>query len=196
MPNGGVIAFSGSSFFSIINKDTLYSDGAAKYYGGSQLYGIIFKTTNGGLNWGYQQPDTSINPICCFGYPYFINSNTGWFSNIKTTNGGGPIIYTEIKNISVEHPTEYQLLQNFPNPFNPSTTIEFYLPRNANVELKVFDVTCKTILRVIDNFHLQQGYHSYKIDDFNSLGLSSGMYFYQLTINNSKTFTKKMIFLK
>jgi hypothetical protein len=145
-------------------------------------------------------PDTSFNKD--YGFPFFLNSNSGWFTNIKTTNGGGPIIYTEIKNISVEHPTEYQLMQNYPNPFNPTTTIEFYLPRRASVNLSIYDISGKRVFTIINNFQLVNGYHSYRIDAFETLGLSSSNYFYRITVydikNNNVLFvnTKKMLYIK
>lgn len=183
----------------IINKDIIYASGGSYSFSSSVYRNVIFKTTNGGNNWGYQMPDTTNGLF--YAVADFLNENTGWLINAYTTNGGGPIIYTEIKNIIVEHPEEYQLMQNYPNPFNPSTTIDFYLPHKANVELKIFDISGKTVLRIIDNFQLQQGYHSYKVNDFNSLGLSSGMYFYRLTAsdNSSKisfTETKRLVYLK
>ncbi|MCX6156902.1 MAG: T9SS type A sorting domain-containing protein [Ignavibacteriae bacterium] len=192
-------SFSAFNGVKIINKDILYASNGSYSFTSSVYRDVIFKTTNGGNNWGYQMPDTTNGLF--YAVADFLNENTGWLINAYTTNGGGPIIYTEIKNIIVEHPTEYQLMQNYPNPFNPSTTIDFYLPHKASVELKVFDISGKTVLRIIDNFQLKQGYHSYKVDDFNSLGLSSGMYFYRLTAsdNSSKTSfteTKRLVYLK
>jgi photosystem II stability/assembly factor-like uncharacterized protein len=200
IPSDSHLIFTGLCNFIAINKDTLFSDIGTYDFGNGIYRGVVFKTTNGGTNWGYQLPDTSYR-LFNFSKLSFINGNTGWSSNIHTNNGGGPIIFTEIKNIVVEHPERSQLKQNYPNPFNPSTTIDFYLPHKSVVELKIFDITGKTVLRIIDNFHLQQGYHSYKIDDFNSLGLSSSTYFYRLTaFDNSKdamyTETKRMIYLK
>ena len=169
-------------YFRILNKDTIFSDGGSFKLWNNTYRGIVLVTTNSGVNWGYQIPDTLTQPYEGFGHPEFVNSNTGWFSNLHTTNGGGPIIFTEIKHISVEHPEKYQLFQNFPNPFNPSTTIEFYLPQNAYVNLSIFDISGKRIYTVINNFHLVGGYHSYRIDAFETLGLPSGMYFYSLAV--------------
>jgi photosystem II stability/assembly factor-like uncharacterized protein len=200
LPSNFVFTSYATNFY-IINKDTLFLAGGDKYYGGTQLYGIVFKTTNGGLNWGYQQPDTATNPKWGYFAPSFINELTGWFSNIYTTNKGGPIIYTEIKNIFVEKPDEFKLYQNYPNPFNPNTTIDFYLPEKAKVSLLIFDISGRTVLRVVDNFYLTNGYHSFKVDAFNTLEISSGIYFYKLTATNKTgkqqySETKRMIYLK
>jgi photosystem II stability/assembly factor-like uncharacterized protein len=201
IPNEPHLNNSFSAFYGvkIINKDTLYAQGGAYSFSGSNYKGVIFKTTNGGGTWGYQMPDTSFGMF--YGLGDFINSNTGWFTNIHTTNGGGPIIYTEIKNVTVEQPEKFQLFQNYPNPFNPSTTIDFYLPEKSIVKLEIYDITGKTIFKIIDNFQLQPGYHSYKIDEFNSLGISTGTYFYKLSAHNISsqivyTTTKRMLYIK
>jgi len=198
--NNSINSFSFWNFY-ILNKDTVYSDGGTVRIWNNSLRGIVFITTNAGTNWGYQLPDTLTQPFVGFGCPDFINANTGWLTNIHTTNGGGPIIYTEIKNVTVEQPEKFQLFQNYPNPFNPSTTIDFYLPEKSIVKLEIYDITGKTIFKIIDNFQLQPGYHSYKIDEFNSLGISTGTYFYKLSAHNISsqivyTTTKRMLYIK
>ncbi|HEY5536101.1 MAG TPA: T9SS type A sorting domain-containing protein, partial [Ignavibacteria bacterium] len=164
------------------------------------------KTTNGGINWGYQETvDTSYH----FGGGdaiYFINSTSGWMygsgDGVHTTNGGGPIIYTDISNNSINLPNTFVLKQNYPNPFNPTTTIEFSLSRDSYVKLKIFDISGKIIFTVINDFLLYAGNHKYTIDAFNTLGLSSGVYFYRLEATgrnkNNEVFieTKKMLMIK
>ena len=87
--------------------------------------------------------------------------------------------------------SNFKLFQNFPNPFNPSTTISYDLPTNDFVTLKIYDVLGNEITTLI-NEEQQAGFH--KID-FNASSLSSGMYFYTLQSNN-KTLTNKMILIK
>jgi hypothetical protein len=187
--------------FKVLNTDIIYSDAAEIHLPNNRVFGIVFKTTNGGLNWGYQLPDTTTLPLYGYLNPEFLNNDTGWFVNLHTTNGGGPITFTTVKNNSVENPGKYNLYQNYPNPFNPSTTIDFYLPRSSEVYLRIFDITGRLVYKVIEGFRLEQGLHSYRIEGFSSLGLSSGIYFYRLTANDThgKTVykeTKKMIFNK
>jgi photosystem II stability/assembly factor-like uncharacterized protein len=194
------IIWNGFNSFFIVNKDTIYSDYGTMYFGNNIYKGIIYKTTNGGLNWGYQLPDTSHNRE--FTWPFFINGLTGWFTNIKTLNGGGPIIYTDIVKLGEKKTTKFELMQNYPNPFNPTTTIRFYLPQRANVYLTIYDINGRKIYTIINNFQLMNGYHSYCIEAFETLGLSSGTYFYRITASDTKsgktlfTGTKKMLFVK
>jgi hypothetical protein len=166
---------------------------------------LIWKTTNGGTNWGYQEPDSSLQ-INIANTVNFINSNTGWVygggNGAHTTNGGGPIIFTEINSHSSNIPESFELKQNYPNPFNPSTTIEFSLPKDSYVKLKIFDITGRTVFWVLNDFLLYTGNHKYTIDAFNTLGLSSGIYFYRLEArdrnknNDVFTETKKMFYIK
>jgi len=99
-----------------------------------------------------------------------------------------------------EHvPTDFALLQNYPNPFNPSTKIEFRTPKAGFVTLKVYDILGREV-SILINEELNPG--NYKVD-FNSSGLSSGIYFYTLQVgdpsaSSGQNFisTKKMILLK
>lgn len=81
--------------------------------------------------------------------------------------------------------------QNFPNPFNPSTTIRFELEENSHVVLKIYDIIGKEISTLI-NDNLNKGNHE---AIFESKILPSGIYFYTLKTNNS-TITKSMVLLK
>ncbi len=88
-------------------------------------------------------------------------------------------------------PSEYNLYQNFPNPFNPSTKINFDLKSSGYVSLTVYDNLGKEVQTLI-NSKLNAGSYTYV---FERNSLSSGMYFYTLKIGNFIT-TKKMILLK
>ncbi|NWG29209.1 MAG: T9SS type A sorting domain-containing protein [Ignavibacteriaceae bacterium] len=86
---------------------------------------------------------------------------------------------------------EFNLSQNFPNPFNPSTTIIYTLQENSFVTLKVFDILGNEITTLVDE-HTVAGNHSVI---FNASELPSGIYFYSLTAGNL-TSSKKLILLK
>ena len=91
-------------------------------------------------------------------------------------------------------PTTTQLLSNYPNPFNPSTTIEFYLSNPERVLLRIFDINGKHIKTLIDNQVLQSGHHEYFLQS-QKLDLSSSIYMYKIETNNWNS-TKKMLLLK
>ena len=87
--------------------------------------------------------------------------------------------------------TEYALMQNFPNPFNPTTTITWQSPLSGHQTLKVYDVLGREMATLV-NDEMPAG--TYELN-FDAVELPSGFYFYTLTAG-SFTDTKKMILLK
>lgn len=101
-----------------------------------------------------------------------------------------------IQQISSNVPSNFSLSQNYPNPFNPVTNIKFELPSNGFVTLKVFNMLGEEVSTLVNNQNLAVG--TYKVD-FDGANLSSGAYFYKLTVNNSNgsyTDVKKMMLVK
>jgi hypothetical protein len=89
------------------------------------------------------------------------------------------------------HTISYDLKQNFPNPFNPLTQIDYEIPRDGSVNLTVFDVTGREITKLVNKFERAGKYTAV----FNAEHLSTGIYFYRLDVNGF-TSTKKMTLLK
>ena len=88
-------------------------------------------------------------------------------------------------------PDEFLLLQNFPNPFNPHTLINYQLPVGGNVSLKVYDILGNEIKTLVAGYKPAGKYTV----EFNAAGLPSGVYFYRLRVGNY-TDTRKMILMK
>ena len=88
-------------------------------------------------------------------------------------------------------PSEFRLEQNFPNPFNPATTIQYQLPAAANVTLKIYDILGSEVA-ILVNEKQDAGYKEIK---FNANRYASGMYIYRLTADKYVS-TKKMLLLK
>jgi hypothetical protein len=107
----------------------------------------------------------------------------------------------EMKRFAI--PENYTLSQNFPNPFNPETTIEFGIPQANFVELSVYDIN-GNLVRTLISEEKRAGNHWIKWDarDENGLRVSSGIYFYYFkTADSAKSGqgynrTKKMILVK
>lgn len=127
---------------------------------------------------------------------------TGLATNSDNSNSGDDWNWAPNKRIIVKNsvgitpvsntvPASFGLSQNFPNPFNPSTSIRFDVPKSAYVKLKVFDVSGK-ILDVLVNENLKQG--TYEIS-WNASKYSSGIYFYSLETKDFSQ-TKKMMMIK
>ena len=95
-------------------------------------------------------------------------------------------------NIQGNIPDKFILSQNFPNPFNPSTTIKYVLHIPGKVSIKIYDITGKSIVSLVNK---KQEADTYEIE-FNANNLSSGVYFYSLTVDGNIIDTKKMVFIK
>jgi len=90
-----------------------------------------------------------------------------------------------------EAPRTFELEQNFPNPFNPSTKINYSIPENSQVTIEVFNVIGRRVATLVDR-EMVPG--SYTVN-FDASNLSSGMYFYRLQAG-STLITKKMTLIK
>jgi chitinase len=137
---------------------------------------------------------------------YSFSKNLGgvmvWALDQDMINNGEPLLETIGKTISdhgstsVENetqlcPASFDLYNNYPNPFNPSTIIQFSLSESARVKLIIYDVMGREIETLLnDSFSV--GIHSVV---FNGYKFPSGIYFYVLN-NGTKSMCKKMILLK
>ncbi len=88
-------------------------------------------------------------------------------------------------------PSDYKLEQNFPNPFNPTTTIYYSLPKASNVSIKVYDMLGNEVAIVINEFKPEGRYSAL----FDASNLASGVYFYTMKASEF-TDTRKMILIK
>ena len=89
-------------------------------------------------------------------------------------------------------PTAFSLADNFPNPFNPTTTIQYALPTAADVELTVYNVVGQPVQTLVAE-HQSAGRYAVEWD---ATGLSSGMYFYRLQAGGQFREVKKMLLLR
>ena len=122
------------------------------------------------------------------------NVNSGKYSyRIKQIDYNGNYKYYNLNNpVEIGTPSVFHLSQNYPNPFNPATKIDFELPENGNVNLKIYDISGKEMVSVLNNEFRNAGYYTALIDGSK---LSSGIYIYKLTSGKFSS-TKKMILVK
>ncbi|MFA5834088.1 MAG: sugar-binding protein [Bacteroidota bacterium] len=122
---------------------------------------------------------------------YSANNNDNSWQNMSNWT------YTWIGNVSLgvrqdaAFAKSYELSQNFPNPFNPTTSIRYSLPQAGFVTLKVYDVLGREVMNVVNE---QQNEGSYTVN-LDASKLATGMYVYKLE-SGSFTSVKKMLLLK
>ena len=96
-----------------------------------------------------------------------------------------------LPNNPVNKVDKFTLHPNYPNPFNPITTIEFYLPESGEVTLTIFNVLGEEVTTLL-SASLLSGSHSYRWDASN---IPSGIYYYTIQAGNNQA-TKKLILMK
>jgi hypothetical protein len=114
---------------------------------------------------------------------------------LKQIDLNGTFEYSNAVVVEVSTPEKYTFTQNFPNPFNPSTTIEFSIPQASNVTIDIYNIIGERVASLV-NKTLDAGYHRI---NFDANKLPSGTYVYQLKASGQNgifTETKKMVLMK
>jgi len=167
--------------------------------------GMILKTTDAGMTWNrielsFLSPDVDL--MCVNFYDAKTGISVGEEgTEIYTADGGDtwsdkpPSAWTTINNSDskINNPESKEnmvdLIHNFPNPFNPTTTIYYVLPFDSKISLKVYDLSGREVSELVNGYK-EAGTHSVI---FNGENLSSGVYFYRIIANDGKhTFAKTM----
>ncbi len=188
-----------------------------------ELTSFTAKSTNEGiqLNW------TTATEVNNYGFEVEKKSNTSWkeigfvkghgnsnspkdYSYIDNSVTNGSDLQYRLKQINNDGSFEYSnpvtvtlsvanfgLSQNFPNPFNPTTSIRYFISKNSFVTLTVYDMLGKQVERLVNGVKAIGSYNA----EFNGSNLSSGVYMYRLVItptDGSKGFiaVKKLMLLK
>lgn len=160
-------------------------------------YVTIKYNTNGMQQWIKRYPDELGGGGIAYqvGIDHFNNIFVTGIGHSSGISGYITVKYSQtvgVITISNNLPDKYELKQNFPNPFNPSTKISYQIIKNnSNVRLTVFDITGKQVAELV-NEKQNAGYYEIA---FEAGDLSSGIYFYKLITENF-TETKKMVLIK
>ncbi len=145
-----------------------------------------------GENWQSFTVQNSLLPYSWVKDIAFDANGNAWIA----LYGFGVVVYNEngvvgMPSSSKTMPYAWRLEQNFPNPFNPTTTITYYLPSAQQVKLSVFNALGQQIA-VLVNARQTAGAYSVKFDAHN---LPSGVYFYRLQ-NGHRQMVKKMLLIR
>jgi hypothetical protein len=113
------------------------------------------------------------------------------YYRLKQVDFDGSFSYSSVENVSYDVPAEFVLSQNFPNPFNPSTRINYFVPSESFVSIKVYDFLGREVAELVNETKSTGSYELL----FDASALPSGTYFYTLIAGNYSA-TKKMILVK
>jgi len=130
----------------------------------------------------------------CDNYLDLLNTKgvgTNQLQEINIIGDGANLITSVRPNVAITQPADFKLCANFPNPFNPSTTIDFYLPRNEHVTLRVFDITGREIETLVEG-EVPAGEHRLH---WSAAGLASGIYLCRMQTRSFAS-TIKMLYQK
>lgn len=137
-------------------------------------------------SWQVCDPDEQENTLFC-GAGGTVMSDAHSFATLVL----GATVAIEEEKLD-ELPTEFALEQNYPNPFNPATTIEYSLNRAGNVSLDVFNLLGQRVAALVNEPRAAGTYRiNWEADD-----LSSGMYIYQLRVDDQLVSSRTMMLVK
>ncbi len=120
------------------------------------------------------------------------NVNAGTYCyRLKQIDNDGQSEYSKVVEVSFIKQTDFSLEQNFPNPFNPNTSIKFSLPETGNVKLTIYNLLGQEIATLVNGVK-EAGTHTI---NYNAEELNSGIYIYKLEAD-SFVQTKKMTLIK
>ncbi|MGQ9644867.1 MAG: T9SS type A sorting domain-containing protein, partial [Ignavibacterium sp.] len=114
------------------------------------------------------------------------------YYRLKQIDLGGSFKYSNTMEIRLPESNKFSLYQNFPNPFNSFTEINFEIPFQTEVKIILYDITGKEI-KTITNQKYEAGFHSIRTT---ADELSSGIYFYRMITGSGYTAVNKLIIIK
>jgi hypothetical protein len=193
----------------LIEVDTLYK--ATGTWPASGSYASVYVTNKSKADTVqmFLDNDTNIDGTPEPAYPINVVGIVSQYSSATTVYNNGyelmPRDTSDIKHVTgmgvnqmiADIPTVYELQNNYPNPFNPSTTLRYGLPSNSKVTLKIYNILGQVVAELV-NAEQAAGWHT----TIWNASVASGMYFYRIEAtstndpNNRFVDVKKMLLLK
>ena len=204
MPILNFLGFSTTNKVSVFHSDlqgginSILTNNLGSIYwldGNIELYPQFIDTSISNYNLGYNSPciDAGIQDTIIV---YNNNQDTMIIPAITFLGASpdmGAFEFDPATNISNKPKSveEYNLFQNFPNPFNPSTTIKYRIPKSEKVKIEVFNLLGQKITTLLDK-QMPAGNHEVI---FTADNLSSGVYLYRIQAGHYRE-VRKMVFIK
>lgn len=146
---------------------------------------------------GFVAGSGNSNSVKDYSFTDIINSSSiqpyshSFRYRLKQIDNDGSFTYSKEIEIGNLRPSTFDLRQNFPNPFNPSTVISYQIPRDGYVTLKVYDMIGNEVATLVNGV---QNSGTYEVT-FDASGLTSGVYMYELQADNFVS-VKKLLLMK
>ncbi|MFQ5631158.1 MAG: T9SS type A sorting domain-containing protein [bacterium] len=123
-------------------------------------------------------------------------SSSDWVDQANPTIGAENGVVTSVEDDDISVPDDFDLAQNFPNPFNPETVIQYQVNKAAEIELTIFNMLGQPVRHLVSE-KVQPGQHSVVWNGANDLGrqVASGIYIYQLQAGKSIQ-SRRMILMR
>lgn len=179
---------------------TDYRQGGANF-SGTSAHEIIYQAGNGGtqitLNWAFPEGVTAqledllggvVVKQAMSGSGSYTVTNLA-INKLKMTVSFDNV--TSVAGFDNPLPGSFRLLHNYPNPFNPATTISYSLPKDSHVKLTIFDILGREVAVLVDDVK-SAGNHNLRFD---ASHLPSGLYFYRVAAGAFRE-THRMLLLK
>lgn len=182
-----------TSFFSETNNDIVLLRWSTSTETNNSGFAVLRSTDN--QNWkslGFINGNGTTTLVHHYQFADQVEISGIYYYKLKQIDYSGDFHYSNIIEVSVSSPFSFELSQNFPNPFNPTTKISFEIPIQSEVRIILYDITGQEI-KTITNQKYEAGFHSVLI---NAGELSSGVYLYRMTTQNGYTAVKKLTIIK
>ena len=146
-------------------------------------------STDGGKTWSPADDGLTDNSVGCL----LVSDSDLVAGTWGTSVWRWPLsqLLTAVRPIVNQVPIAFNLAQNYPDPFNPTTVIEYTIPKDYHVTLKIYEVLGQEVKTLVNQ---DQRVGRYSVN-FNGSRLASGVYFYRLVAGNH-VITKKMLMIK
>jgi len=151
------------------------------------------KSSNAWIKAGFVNGKGTTNNQTNYSYEDLKLNSGSYQYRLKQIDYNGNFEYFSLPGIvAVDKPGKFNLFQSYPNPSNPKAKIDFQVPEDGQVSLKIYDLSGREVVILIDGF-LKADYYAI---DFDGTNLASGVYVYVLSAGNNYRQSKKLILLK
>lgn len=182
-----------SSFTAVVSKNMVNLEWATATE--INNYGFEVEKSADKTNWnkiGFVNGNGNSNSVKYYSYSDKDNTtNSTVYYRLKQLDNNGGYEYSNVVEANINMPVKFELGQNFPNPFNPTTKINYSIPEASSVKLTIYNAIGQVVNVINDGFK-SAGSYTLEVDGSR---FNSGVYFYKLEAGNN-TQIRKMVLVK